>query len=130
MRWIHRISQENEFCARTHGYFGCCPCRLELFSRCLVSLFMDAGKRHSCDERWTPNKGTYWFPAYNSSAGVKALEFIKEQIGAGIKPLKNNPAKLFVDRKLAVLQSDSSLPGAFPRQQSPTIGQRIDGYHS
>ena len=72
-----------------------------------------------------PTKGTYWFPAYNSSAGVKALEFIKEQIGAGIKPLKSNPDKLFVDRKLAVLQSGSWLPGAFPRQQWPTFDQSI-----
>ncbi|HMH09612.1 MAG TPA: hypothetical protein VK553_02805, partial [Candidatus Nitrosopolaris rasttigaisensis] len=31
----------------------------------------------------------------------------------------------FVDRKLAVLQSGSWLPGAFPRQQWPTFGQRI-----
>jgi multiple sugar transport system substrate-binding protein len=29
-----------------------------------------------------PTKGNYWFPAYNSSAGVKALEFIKEQVNA------------------------------------------------
>src|ERR671927_820386 len=33
-----------------------------------------------------PTKGTYWFPAYNSTEGVKALGFIKEQINAGIKP--------------------------------------------
>lgn len=72
-----------------------------------------------------PTKGTYWFPAYNSSAGVRALGFIKQQIDAGIKPLKTNPAKLFVDRELAVLQSDSSLPGAFSKQQWPTFTQRI-----
>ena len=54
-----------------------------------------------------PVKGSYWFPAYNSSAGVKALEFIKEQVNSGIKPLKSNPDKLFVGRKLAVLQSGS-----------------------
>jgi multiple sugar transport system substrate-binding protein len=35
-------------------------------------------------------KGTYWFPAYNSSAGVKAMEFIKAQIDAGIKPQKKH----------------------------------------
>jgi hypothetical protein len=34
-----------------------------------------------------PTKGSYWFPAYNRSAGVKALEF-KEQVNAGIKPIK------------------------------------------
>jgi multiple sugar transport system substrate-binding protein len=72
-----------------------------------------------------PVKGSYWFPAYNSSAGVKALEFIKEQIDAGIKPLKSNPDKLFAVRKLAVLQSGSWVPGVFPRQQWPTFDQRI-----
>jgi multiple sugar transport system substrate-binding protein len=72
-----------------------------------------------------PVKGSYWFPAYNSSAGVKALEFIKEQIDAGIKPLKSNPDKLFADRKLAVLQSGSWVPGVFSRQQWPTFDQRI-----
>ncbi len=72
-----------------------------------------------------PTKGTYWFPAYNSSAGVKALEFIKEQIDAGIKPLKDNPDKWFVNRKLAVVQSGSWLPGAFPRQMWPTFRQKI-----
>ena len=72
-----------------------------------------------------PVKGSYWFPAYNSSAGVKALEFIKEQVNSGIKPLKSNPDKLFVDRKLAVLQSGSWVPGAFPRQFWPTFDQKI-----
>jgi multiple sugar transport system substrate-binding protein len=26
-----------------------------------------------------PTKGTYWSPAYNSSAGVRALEFYKDR---------------------------------------------------
>jgi multiple sugar transport system substrate-binding protein len=72
-----------------------------------------------------PTKGTYWFPEYNSSAGDKALGFIKQQIDAGIKPVNTNPTKLFVDRKLAVLQSDSSLPGAFSKQLWPTFAQKI-----
>jgi multiple sugar transport system substrate-binding protein len=36
-----------------------------------------------------PTKGTYWFPAYNSTAGLRAMNFIKAQIDAGIKPQKN-----------------------------------------
>ena len=33
-----------------------------------------------------PTKGSYWFPAYNSTEGVRALEFIKEQVNAiGVK---------------------------------------------
>ncbi|MFL6349792.1 MAG: extracellular solute-binding protein [Nitrososphaeraceae archaeon] len=51
-----------------------------------------------------PTKGTYWFPAYNSSAGVKAMEFIKAQIDAGIKPQKQHFwGKEFLDRKFAVM---------------------------
>jgi multiple sugar transport system substrate-binding protein len=37
-----------------------------------------------------PTKGSYWFPGYNSSEGVKAMEFIKAQIDAGIKPQKQH----------------------------------------
>jgi multiple sugar transport system substrate-binding protein len=51
-----------------------------------------------------PTKGTYWFPAYNSSAGVRAMEFIKAQINAGIKPQKQHFwGKEFLDRKFAVM---------------------------
>ena len=51
-----------------------------------------------------PTKGTYWFPAYNSSAGVKAMKFIKAQIDAGIKPQKKHFwGKEFLDRKFAVM---------------------------
>ena len=40
-----------------------------------------------------PTKGTYWFPDYNSTAGVKALTFLKNQIDAGIKPQCNIPGE-------------------------------------
>ena len=51
-----------------------------------------------------PTKGSYWFPAYNSSEGVKAMEFIKAQIDAGIKPQKQHFwGKEFLDRKFAVM---------------------------
>src|SRR5689334_22293276 len=51
-----------------------------------------------------PTKGPYWFPAYNSSAGVKAMEFIKAQVDAGIKPQKQHFwGKEFLDRKFAVM---------------------------
>ena len=29
-----------------------------------------------------PTKGSYWFPAYNGSAGLRAMQFIKDQINA------------------------------------------------
>jgi multiple sugar transport system substrate-binding protein len=51
-----------------------------------------------------PTKGDYWFPIYNSTKGVRALEFIKAQIDAGIKPQKNHFwGKEFLDRKFAVM---------------------------
>jgi multiple sugar transport system substrate-binding protein len=51
-----------------------------------------------------PTKGSYWFPAYNSTEGVKALGFIKDQVDAGIKPQKNHYwGKEFFDRKFAVM---------------------------
>ena len=51
-----------------------------------------------------PTKGVYWFPAYNSSAGVKAMKFIKAQIDAGIKPQKKHFwGREFLDRKFAVM---------------------------
>jgi multiple sugar transport system substrate-binding protein len=51
-----------------------------------------------------PSKGTYWFPTYNNSEGVRALGFIKAQLDAGIKPQKNHYwGKEFLDRKFAVM---------------------------
>jgi multiple sugar transport system substrate-binding protein len=51
-----------------------------------------------------PTKGDYWFPAYNDTEGVRALEFIKNQIDAGIIPQKEHFwGKEFLDRKFAVM---------------------------
>lgn len=73
-----------------------------------------------------PTKGTYWFPAYNSSAGVKAMEFIKAQIDAGIKPQEQHFwGKEFVDRKFAVMIEGSWMPNNWSnlsKQQVDNIG--------
>jgi multiple sugar transport system substrate-binding protein len=51
-----------------------------------------------------PTKGTYWFPAYNSTEGTKALEFLKLQVDAGIKPQKVHFWGIeFLDKKFAVM---------------------------
>jgi multiple sugar transport system substrate-binding protein len=51
-----------------------------------------------------PTKGNYWFPGYNNTEGVKALEFIKDQVDAGIKPQKEHFwGKEFLDRRFAVM---------------------------
>ena len=51
-----------------------------------------------------PTRGTYWFPAFNGTEGVRALGFIKAQIDAGIIPQKLHYwGKEFLDRKFAVM---------------------------
>jgi multiple sugar transport system substrate-binding protein len=49
-------------------------------------------------------KGNYWYPSFNGSEGVRALNFIKEQIDAGILPQKDHFwGEEFLDRKFAVM---------------------------
>ena len=58
-----------------------------------------------------PTRGNYWFPAFNSSAGLKALSFIQDQVNAGIKPQKEHYwGKEFIDRKYAVMIEGSWMP--------------------
>jgi multiple sugar transport system substrate-binding protein len=65
-----------------------------------------------------PTKGAYWFPTYNGTEGIKALEFIKDQIDAGIKPQKNHFwGQEFADRKFAVMLEGSWLPSKLPKEE-------------
>jgi multiple sugar transport system substrate-binding protein len=51
-----------------------------------------------------PTKGVYWFPAYNGSEGLKAMEFVRSQIESGITPQKEHYwGQEFLDRKFAVM---------------------------
>jgi multiple sugar transport system substrate-binding protein len=51
-----------------------------------------------------PAKGSYYYPAFNGTEGVRALSFIKSQIDAGIKPQKQHYwGKEFLERKFAVM---------------------------
>ena len=77
-----------------------------------------------------PTKGSYWFPAYNGSAGVKAMEFIKAQVDAGIKPQKipigiREADYEFANRKFAVMIEGSWMPNTWSnltKQQIDNIG--------
>jgi len=61
-----------------------------------------------------PQKGTYWFPAYNSTAGVKAMEFLRDQVKAGIKPQRDHFwGQEFADKKFAVMLEGTWLLGHF-----------------
>jgi multiple sugar transport system substrate-binding protein len=57
-----------------------------------------------------PTKDVYWFPAYNSTEGVQALEFIKQQANAGIKPGSGDLDGSFAEKKYAVYLGGSWIP--------------------
>ena len=74
-----------------------------------------------------PTKGNYWFPTYNSSQGVRALEFLKEQVINGIKPQEDalHQAQDFVNRKFAVSLDGSWVPGEFPPEEQKHLEEKV-----
>jgi multiple sugar transport system substrate-binding protein len=72
-----------------------------------------------------PTKGRYWFPSYNSTEGVKALEFYKQLVDAGVRPNTINFEKEFANRKYAVMLAGSWLPGNFPSLTKEKLEQQV-----
>jgi multiple sugar transport system substrate-binding protein len=72
-----------------------------------------------------PTKGSYWFPSYNSTEGVKALQFFKQLVDAGVKPITTDIEKEFVDRKYAIMLAGSWLPGYFLSLTKKSLEQQI-----
>jgi len=73
-----------------------------------------------------PTKDGYWFPSYNSSQGVRAMEFLKRQVDAGIIPQKEHYWGLeFANRTFPVMIENSGMLSAFPGESSPTLEQEI-----
>jgi multiple sugar transport system substrate-binding protein len=73
-----------------------------------------------------PTKGVYSFPSYNSSEGVRAMEFLKQQVDAGIKPQKEHSWGLeFANRTFPVMIEGSWMLAAFPRESWPTLEQEV-----
>jgi multiple sugar transport system substrate-binding protein len=73
-----------------------------------------------------PTRGSYWFPAYNSTAGIRAMEFLKQQVQAGIKPQSHLFETAFAkEKRFAVIITGSWMPGEFPRDQWSSLPNRI-----
>jgi multiple sugar transport system substrate-binding protein len=72
-----------------------------------------------------PTKGIYWFPSYNSSEGIRALDFLKRQVDAGVEPQERQLEKAFVNRNFSVMIADSAMPGEFQKESWPTLGQEL-----
>ncbi len=73
-----------------------------------------------------PAKDGYWFPSFNSSAGVQAMEFLKQQVDAGIKPQKDHSwGAEFANRTFPVMLEGSWILASFPRESWPTLEQQV-----
>jgi multiple sugar transport system substrate-binding protein len=73
-----------------------------------------------------PTKGSYWYPSFNSTEGVQALQFLKDQVDAGIKPQKEHSfGREFANRTFAVMLEVSSMLGQFPRESWPTLEEKV-----
>jgi multiple sugar transport system substrate-binding protein len=73
-----------------------------------------------------PTKGVYWFPSYNSSQGVRAMEFLKQQVDAGIKPQKEHSFGLeFANRTFPVMLEGSWMLSAFPEESWSILEQKV-----
>jgi multiple sugar transport system substrate-binding protein len=73
-----------------------------------------------------PTNGVYWFPSYNSSQGVTAMEFLKQQVDAGIKPQEQHYwGAEFANRSFAVMIEGSWMPIFFPAESWPTLEQQL-----
>jgi multiple sugar transport system substrate-binding protein len=74
-----------------------------------------------------PDRGSYWFPAFNGSQGIRALEFLREQVSVGVKPQINalHQALDFIDRKFAVSIDGSWVPGEFPSERRPQLEKEV-----
>ena len=73
-----------------------------------------------------PAQGLYWFPAYNGTEGVRALEFLKDQVDAGIQPQRNHSwGEEFVDRKFAMMIEASHVPLYFTPEQRKTLKEKV-----
>ena len=67
-----------------------------------------------------------FYPVYNSPEGVKALQFLKDQVDAGIEPQTDHFwGQEFADKKFAVMLEGSWLLGKFPTEQWPTLEDKI-----
>jgi multiple sugar transport system substrate-binding protein len=72
-----------------------------------------------------PAKEFYWFPSYNSTQGVKALEFFKRLVDNGVKPITIDFEKEFANKKYAVMLGGSWVPGSFSSLTKQDIEQQI-----
>jgi multiple sugar transport system substrate-binding protein len=70
-----------------------------------------------------PKKERYWFPAYNSSEEIGAMEFIKQQANVGIKPEGGDLDGRFALKNFAVY-----IGGQWEVSRFPSAEQKISNF--
>jgi multiple sugar transport system substrate-binding protein len=56
---------------------------------------------------------------------VRAIEFLKRQVDAGIEPQERQLEKAFTNKNFSVILADSAMPGEFPKESWPTLEQEL-----
>lgn len=72
-----------------------------------------------------PTKDSYWFPTFNDTEGLKALEFFKDIISTGTTPQTQNFESNFADRKFVIYVGGSWIPASFPQYDLQEFEERI-----
>jgi multiple sugar transport system substrate-binding protein len=72
-----------------------------------------------------PTTGSYWFPSFNGTEGLKALEFFKDIVDIGTTPQKQNFESNFANRKFAIYVGGSWIPASFPQYNLQEFEERI-----
>jgi multiple sugar transport system substrate-binding protein len=72
-----------------------------------------------------PTRDSYWFPTFNGTEGLKALEFFKDIIDAGSTPQTQNFENNFANRQFAIYIGGSWIPASFPSYSLQEFEERI-----
>ena len=73
-----------------------------------------------------PTKGVYWFPSFNNSEGIRAMDFLNQQVDAGIESQTAHYwGTEFVNRTFPVMLEGSWIPYYFPTESWPTLKQQL-----
>jgi multiple sugar transport system substrate-binding protein len=72
-----------------------------------------------------PTKGSYWFPAFNGTEGLRALEFFKDIIDVGTAPQTQNFESNFANRKFVIYVGGSWIPASFPQFDLQEFEEKI-----
>jgi multiple sugar transport system substrate-binding protein len=72
-----------------------------------------------------PTEDSYWFPDFNGTEGLKALEFFKGIINTGTTPQTRDFENNFANKKFVIYVGGSWIPASFPQYDLQEFEERI-----